>query len=411
MFYNFQLTFELNKMVDIYEDDYKFKILRYTLENFKGNEDRENIYIIIHTLNDICGTLFNMFNNFDERYRRESIDNFFELYFKNLQKNSNLKTDIIYFFKDGYRRKLQKDILDDWSNIGKRDIDLNNNGNFLEMFDDFHQNCIIKNESIFIKTLGELKNLYRAQRGEHFDDYERMIPKPEYVKNKNRWNPEGVAFIYLGYDDKIRKFSRDINHIEKTCFEELRLKENEHVSTCKFKPLEKNAKIINLIYEDTSYNKIEDKPEKFMSDLVNSQIGKINDNLKDQIEIIDNIFNDEDIVIEIIKNELDREEISSILRKETEVFLGSLIMKLIDEAIFLPIDDVKDPEFKAYVPFHYLANYLISKGYSGILYRSTRMNKIGLKGKNLVLFNKEDVVVVPDSMRVYDYDIRKYNKP
>ena len=85
-------------------------------------------------------------------------------------------------------------------------------------------------------------------------------------------------------------------------------------------------------------------------------------------------------------------------------------MKSIDEAVFLPVDIKEDPELKAYVPFHYLANYLISKGYSGILYRSTRMNKIGLKGKNLVLFNKEDVTYVHDSMNVYYYDGRKYKK-
>lgn len=65
-------------------------------------------------------------------------------------------------------------------------------------------------------------------------------------------------------------------------------------------------------------------------------------------------------------------------------------------------------ELKAYIPFHYLADYLISKGYSGILYKSTRMNKIGLRGKNLVLFNKEDVTYIPGSMNVYFYDGRKW---
>ena len=118
----------------------------------------------------------------------------------------------------------------------------------------------------------------------------------------------------------------------------------------------------------------------------------------------------EEVIKKIIEKEFKEKQVSSIIRKETEIYLANLIMKSIDEAVFLPVDFEEDPELKAYVPFHYLANYLIIKGYSGILYRSTRMNKIGLKGKNLVPFNKEDVTYVPSSMNVYYYDGRKYKK-
>jgi len=281
--------------------------------------------------------------------------------------------------------------------------------NFLEVFDDIHESCISKYESIFVKRLGDLKNLYRAQRGKHFDNYERMIPKEEYVKNKNRWNPEGVAFIYLGLDEEVKQYDEVINFIEKTCFEELRLKKDEYVSICKFKPVKSEGKIINLCYEDISYDEIDRKSEEFMNMITKVEINEILTNKKYHEEIRSSMKKEE-VIKKIIEKEINEKQIRSIIRKETEIYLANLIMKSIDEAVFLPVDTEEDPELKAYVPFHYLANYLISKGYSGILYRSTRMNKIGLKGKNLVLFNKEDVTYVPDSMNVYYYDGRRYKK-
>ena len=409
MFYNYQLTFELNRMVDIYEHDYKFTILRNTLENLKDEKERELVYTIINALNNVCKIFYDMCNDFSEKQKKSMIDNFFELYLRHLQRHTYFIMDIVSLFKSKYRKNFQKEIFTHWSNIGKKQRDIDYKKNFLDVFDDLHENCIIKYEGIFIKKLGELKNLYRAQRGKHFDDYERMIPKPEHVKNKNRWNPEGIAFIYLGYDNGIKQFDGDINYIEKTCFEELRLKNDEYVSVCKFKPLKNNAKIINLCYEDISYDEIEYKSEEFMNILTNVQANKILNDIQYQ-KAINTSLNKENIIKKIIEKELDNKEIRPIIKKETEVFLGNLIMKGIDEAVFLPVENEEDPELKAYIPFHYLADYLISKGYSGILYRSTRMNKRGFKGKNLVLFNKEDVTFIPDSMNVYYYDGRKYEK-
>jgi hypothetical protein len=409
MFYKWQLTFELNRMVDIYENEYKFTILRRALESINDENKRQFIYILVHALNDICKAILDICNDFSESQKALMIDNFFELYLKYLQRYSYFIGDVDSIFKDTYRKNLQCQIFNHWSSMVEKKSDTVLEKNFLEVFDDIHESCISKYESIFVKRLGDLKNLYRAQRGKHFDNYERMIPKEEYVKNKNRWNPEGVAFIYLGLDEEVKQYDEVINFIEKTCFEELRLKKDEYVSICKFKPVKSEGKIINLCYEDISYDEIDRKSEEFMNMITKVEINEILTNKKYHEEIRSSMKKEE-VIKKIIEKEINEKQIRSIIRKETEIYLANLIMKSIDEAVFLPVDTEEDPELKAYVPFHYLANYLISKGYSGILYRSTRMNKIGLKGKNLVLFNKEDVTYVPDSMNVYYYDGRKYKK-
>jgi hypothetical protein len=406
MFYKWQLTFELNRMVDIYENEYKFTILRKALESINDENKRHFVFILVNALNNICEAILNVFS---ESQKELVIDNFFELYLKYLQRYSYFIGDIVSIFKDTYRQNLQCQIYNHWNSMVEKKSDNVMEKNFLEVFDDIHESCISKYESIFVKRLGDLKNLYRAQRGKHFDNYERMIPKEEYVKNKNRWNPEGVAFIYLGLDEEVKQYDEVINFIEKTCFEELRLKKDEYVSICKFKPVKSEGKIINLCYEDISYDEIDRKSEEFMNMITKVEINEILTNKKYHEEIRSSMKKEE-VIKKIIEKEINEKQIRSIIRKETEIYLANLIMKSIDEAVFLPVDTEEDPELKAYVPFHYLANYLISKGYSGILYRSTRMNKIGLKGKNLVLFNKEDVTYVPDSMNVYYYDGRRYKK-
>ncbi len=409
MFYNYRLTFELNRMVDIYEHEFKFTILRRALESINDTKKRQFIYIIINALNNTCKAILDVCNDFSESQKKLMIDNFFEQYLKYLQRYNYFIGDIVSIFKDTYRENLQCQIFNHWNSIIEKKSDTVTEKSFLEVFDDIHESCISKYENIFVKKLGDLKNLYRAQRGKHFNNYERMIPKEEYVKNKNRWNPEGVAFMYLGFDEEIKQYDEVINFIEKTCFEELRLKKGEYVSICEFKPVKSEGKIINLCYEDISYEEIERKSEEFMNMITKVEINELLTNKKYHEEII-NSMKKEEVIKKIIEKEFKEKQVRSIIRKETEIYLANLIMKSIDEAVFLPVDIEEDPELKAYVPFHYLANYLISKGYSGILYRSTRMNKIGLKGKNLVLFNKEDVTYVHDSMNVYYYDGRKYKK-
>ena len=81
--------------------------------------------------------------------------------------------------------------------------------------------------------------------------------------------------------------------------------------------------------------------------------------------------------------------------------LGRLFLTIIDKTIFEPVDKMDDPELKAYIPFRFFSNYLIEKGYDGIIYRSTRMNKIGLSGKNVVLFDNSYATYQLGSMKKF----------
>ena len=56
--------------------------------------------------------------------------------------------------------------------------------------------------------------------------------------------------------------------------------------------------------------------------------------------------------------------------------------KMLSEQIFVPVD-ANDKKLM-YAPFHCMAQYFLSLGYSGIIYKSTVFDK----GKNLVLFDK-----------------------
>ena len=162
MFYKWQLTFELNRMVDIYENEYKFTILRKALESINDENKRHFVFILVNALNNICEVILNVFS---ESQKELVIDNFFELYLKYLQRYSYFIGDIVSIFKDTYRQNLQCQIYNHWNSMVEKKSDNVMEKNFLEVFDDIHESCISKYESIFVKRLGDLKNLYRAQRG------------------------------------------------------------------------------------------------------------------------------------------------------------------------------------------------------------------------------------------------------
>ena len=58
---------------------------------------------------------------------------------------------------------------------------------------------------------------------------------------------------------------------------------------------------------------------------------------------------------------------------------------------------------EAYIPFRAFSRYLISQGFGGVAYRSTRMALIGLQGKCITLFNPEDAIYIDGEMEVYEY--------
>ena len=69
------------------------------------------------------------------------------------------------------------------------------------------------------------------------------------------------------------------------------------------------------------------------------------------------------------------------IRKEIELWVFNTYMKLLSEQIFLPLDNSDDKKL-LYAPFQCLAQYFISKGFGGIIYKSTMLPG----GKNIVFF-------------------------
>ena len=60
--------------------------------------------------------------------------------------------------------------------------------------------------------------MYRASRYQVFDNYKYIMPDPAYCHD-NRWNDDGVAYLYLSYDNE-NKECQGIKQAKKTCFEE-----------------------------------------------------------------------------------------------------------------------------------------------------------------------------------------------
>lgn len=402
-FNKFDLIYELNKMEKMGDNDYKFRILKKAILNNIQYCNFEGIALLIYALNRAFEALLDILNDFNDNEKKSFRNNMFDFYLNYLKRFSFSIGNIESFFIVEYRNDIQKQIYDHWNSSSIT----TDNKSFIDVFEDLHENCLSKYPNIFVKRLGDLKNLYRAQRGKHFNNYERMIPKEEFVRDKNRWNPEGVDFLYLGYGDKLENFGRTINIIEKTCFEELRLKKGEDVTVCRFEAKNKDAKIINLCYEDISLDEIESEQQGFINDLSQKKVEEILSN-KALLKKLSQSENKSNEIWRVINKKIRIDNIRPIIRGETEKYLGKFLMKNIDEAVFLAVDKKDDPELNAYIPFHLLSKFLIEKGYAGILYRSTRMNLIGLKGKNLVLFDKNDANFIKGTLKVYHYGENDY---
>lgn len=259
----------------------------------------------------------------------------------------------------------------------------------------------------FASMLGEMYDIVKFFDG-LFEEifYELMIAPAEHVK-ENRWNPDGVAFMYLACGKREDKFDEIINLPQKTCFEEIRLENGSEVIICEFKPIIKNAKLINLYYEDENPSEIarnfyelpKEIKERGINSLLNDDkfILKMNEMVKKSKNKSDFEDKSKEEILYAIRNLGINDQIFKVANER----LGRLFLTIIDKTIFEPVDKMDDPELKAYIPFRFFSNYLIEKGYDGIIYRSTRMNKIGLSGKNVVLFDNSYATYQLGSMKKF----------
>lgn len=412
-FLNMKYELELNKTIKIFDNYYKFIILKQALSEIKNNLVKKYLLSLMKYYNNAFEIIVKYIPH--EAENKEWIyDYFFEFYMNMLQHKlielqmafqikSGLKggnINIFELYKKKYLEKLKKDILEYW-NEQKIDNKLIGDRDFIKMFDEIHDYALIKYKDIFMRRLKQIKCLYRAARGNHFGNYERMIPKSEFCKN-NRWNPDGIEFLYLGCDYSQPK--KDfINSPQKTCCEEIRLKTGEDVTLCRFKWTNPNSKLLNLYIDD----KFVEKEKENLDILCNKEIEKFKNDNK-SISVFSKLINQgrvddaEEYIKLKTKNKVDK--------MYAERYVSTLLISDIVDAIFKPVDESEDPKLEAYIPFRLFATYLMSKGYDGIIYRSTRMDLLGQEGKNIVLFNKNDATYWENSMEVFHYGDDGYTK-
>ena len=186
---------------------------------------------------------------------------------------------------------------------------------------------------------------------------DRFLPKAQFIKSPNRFSPVGVEWLYLALEDTVKAID-----IAK---QEIHVSSGKRFGFCyfEFEKNSQNGKIVDLtIADDYEYDDFNDALESY----------------------IQKIFQQEKTKAILLRKLPRRNEI--VNQKEFEkVFLQwgvNTYCKLLSEEIFMPIDtDDKDIE---YAPFQTLAQYFLTLGFCGIIYKST----VCKGGKNLVLFDK-----------------------
>ena len=311
-----------------------------------------------------------------------------------------------------YQEKIQSFIKELWTAMPGDLPVVGAKRSFKNIFEDLHDNVIMKYPKLFIKQLKDVGKMYRCRSWNVNDEYELMIPNELYTKG-NRWNPDGVAYLYLSCEDVHKPYDEVVNMAQKTCFEEIRLTDGNEVAICQFNPLKKDAKIIDLCYEHTDpsvLSKEFETPPKEADQIVINKILKDPILAKKIIKLVQENSRDEFVykVEPDLKKILKEAGLDMKIDKLVHTRTSTLMLSLIDKSIFEVVDIDTDPELNAYKPFRAFSQFLIEKGYDGIIYRSTRMNMIGLSGKNLVLFDKMHATYKKKSMKKYNYTSGKY---
>lgn len=228
---------------------------------------------------------------------------------------------------------------------------------FLKVYDDlFNQHFgIIQNTT----TIANLKS-QKIGRGailnvDELPNFERFIPKKEFIRDENRFSPPGTEWLYLSLGAE--------SDIHVCAQAECRGKKGNRFGFCYFEldSVYDDCKLVDLtIADEVSFNSINRALEKY---------GRI------QVEKAKTIAIATGIIPPIDKMQLEKELVKWSAVTHT---------KFLSEQIFIPLD-VKDNRKIEYSPFQTMAQYFISLGYSGIIYGST----VSSVGKNVVLFNKK----------------------
>lgn len=420
-YYSFDLIFESNKLKNRFKDN-SLEIVIDIMSSFQHPEVRRRFASVLGAMYDIVKFFDGLFEEIfkDKSAFEEYSDQLKDIIVPKIQDYSAvLLFEMGYSFYDWYDHlyweRTQKLVKDLWKSMPEGEPVVGAKKGFRDLFDDFHDNVVEKHPEKFVKSLKNIGTMYRARSWDLSENYEYMITPEEHAK-ENRWNPDGVAFMYLACGEKMDRHDDIINIPQKTCFEEIRLQNNSEVVICEFKPIKKNAKLINLYYEDENLTEIarnfheltDEIKENGLKVLLDDDefVLKMNHMVTSSSSKIDFENNSSEEILAALRKVGINEQISNLAHER----LGRLFLTLIDKTIFESVDIEDDPELKAYIPFRYFSKYLIEKGYDGIIYRSTRMNKIGLRGKNVVLFNNSYATYKLGSMKKYCHEDGGYTE-
>ena len=227
------------------------------------------------------------------------------------------------------------------------------------------------------KTLEQIENEYHLIRGsiirpsEPFPDYDRMLPKSEFITVDNRFSPKGIEWLYLALGDK--SVGNGLENAISCSQSECRAETGQQFAIWKIQCNSTPLQIIDLtIADQIPFERLESRLENGVQRLIQEEVNRfimgMNRRSGSQIE-----------------------QAFKELCVEWYVYAYS---KILSDQLFIPVASA-DKELM-YAPFHCVAQYFLSLGYSGIVYKSTVYDK----GKNLVLFDKNIV------KRVGDIDLR-----
>lgn len=188
-------------------------------------------------------------------------------------------------------------------------------------------------------------------------DYERFIPKAEYIKADNRFSPEKVEWLYLAIGNK-----KEGNNIAKNCaIKECKAESDQRFGICHFKmnDIFRWNKLVDLtIGCNYDWRSLEDNFAKESEKLITKSL---------------RLFKNTGI-----KSGVSRDSVEQLTKKWFSPFYA----KLLAQEIFKPVESEKK---YMYSPFQCLAMYFKQLGYDGIIYSSV----VYPSAKNLVLFDKE----------------------
>ena len=229
---------------------------------------------------------------------------------------------------------------------------------FLKVYDDlFHQHSGIEHKTIKVKDLnGLLVGRGTILSEKEAPDYERFIPKEEFIKKDNRFSPPGVEWLYLALGNEV-----DIHECSQA---ECRAKEGDRFGFCHFSFDDSSLelKLVDLtIADDISYEELNSQLEEYGQ----KQVKKGTKATK--------------ALGFVPRHTVNVDEFKRLFTK-WGVYTYT---KLLSEQIFEPLSDTDDKTLM-YAPFQTMAQYYISLGYSGIIYGST----VSSVGRNIVLFDK-----------------------